>query len=113
MLCRRVLLAVCMLCLYEYENMFTGHCDALRCVRYAFVAAPALHAMPCMTVKDVWSVTVREYYVVHTWHVCAFSCESLERSALSCHAAMSPPPCSPVLPHRKVFYCPGWPETGI
>ena len=44
MLCRRVLLAVCMLCLHEYEDMFAGHCDALRCVRYAFVAAPALHA---------------------------------------------------------------------
>ena len=74
MLCRRVLLAVCMLCLHEHENMFAGYCDALRCVRYAFVAAPALHAMPCMTVKDVWSVTVREHYVVPTWHVCAFAC---------------------------------------
>ena len=74
MLCRRVLLTVCMLCLHEYENMFAGYCDALRCVRYAFVAALALHAMPCMTVKDAWSVTVREHYVVHTWHVCAFAC---------------------------------------
>ena len=74
MLCRSVPLAVCMSCLHEYENMFAGYCDTLRCVRYAFVAAPALHAMPCMTVKDVWSVTVREHYVVHTWHVCAFAC---------------------------------------
>ena len=81
-----MLLAVCISYLHEYENMFAGYCDALRCVRYTFVAAPALHAMPCMTVKDVWSVTVREYYVVHAWHVCAFSCESLERLALSCHA---------------------------
>ena len=86
MLCRRVLLTVCVLGLYECKGMFAGYCDVLRCMRYAFVAAPALHAMPCMTVKDVWSVTVREYYVVHTWHVCAFSCESLERLALSCHA---------------------------
>ena len=60
MLCRRVLLTVCILGLYECEYMFAGYCDALRCMRYAFVAAPALHAMPCMTVKDVWSVTVRE-----------------------------------------------------
>ena len=74
MLCRRVLLAVCMSCLHEHENMLAGYCEALRCVRYAFVVAPALHAMPCMTVKDVWSVTVREHYVVHAWHVCAFAC---------------------------------------
>ena len=74
MLCRRVLLAVCMLCLYEYENMFAGYCDALRCVRYAFVAAPALHAMPCMTVKDSWSVTVRAYHDMSIQHACAFSC---------------------------------------
>ena len=50
MLCRRVLLPVCMLYLYESENMFAGYCDALRCMRYAFVAAPSLHAMPCMHV---------------------------------------------------------------
>ena len=86
MLCRRVLLTVCMLCLHEYEGMFAGYCDALRCVRYAFVAALALHAMPCMTVKDSWSVTVRDYHDMSIQHACAFSCESLERLALSCHA---------------------------
>ena len=47
MLCRRVLLTVCVLGLYECKSMFAGYCDALRCMRYAFVAAPALRAMPC------------------------------------------------------------------
>ncbi len=73
-LCRHVLLTVCVLGLYECEGMFAGYCAALRCVCYASVAAPALHAMLCMTVKDVWSETVRGYYVGYTWHVCAFAC---------------------------------------
>ena len=74
MLCRHVLLAVCMLCLYEYENMFAGYCDALRCMRCAFVVVLALHAMPCMTAKDSWSVAVRAYRDISIQHACASSC---------------------------------------
>ena len=65
MLCRRVLLPVCMLYLYESENMFAGYCDALRCMRYAFVAAPSLHAMPCMHVHESASETDRACNVDH------------------------------------------------
>ena len=65
MLCRRVLLPVCMLYLYESENMFAGYCDALRCVRYAFVAAPSLHAMLCMHVHESASETDRACNVDH------------------------------------------------
>ena len=65
MLCRRVLLTVCVLGLYECGSMFAGYCDALRCMRYAFVVAPSLHAMPCMHVHESASETDRACNVDH------------------------------------------------
>ena len=44
-LCRLVLLTVYTLGLYECENMLAAYCDAVRCMHYTLVTAPAFHAM--------------------------------------------------------------------
>ena len=70
----------------HYENMRIYHCSVLRCVHSASVAATAPHAMPCTTLKDSCSDTLRDSYVKHIKHICAVIYISLERLCHTCHA---------------------------